>query len=46
VISKESENVTAAKLIFIGLSGQHVSGTIILIEDSNNKWEIDNLQNI
>jgi hypothetical protein len=46
VISKESENVTAAKLTFIGLSGQHVSGTIVLIKDSNNIWKIDNLQNI
>ena len=46
VISKESENVTAAKLTFVGLSGQHVSGTIILIKDSNNIGKFDNLQNI
>ena len=46
VISRESENVTAAKLTFVGLSGQHVSGTIIRIKDSNNVWKIDNLQNI
>jgi hypothetical protein len=46
VISRKSENVTAAKLNFIGLSGQQVSGTIILIKDNNNVWKIDNLQNI
>ena len=46
MISKKSENVTAAKLTFIGLSGQLVSGTIILIKDSNNTWKIDDLQNI
>ena len=45
-ISKESENVAAAKLTFIGLSGQFVSGTIILIKDSNSMWKIDDLQNI
>jgi hypothetical protein len=43
VISRESEKVTAAKLTFIGLTGQHVSGTIIRITDSNNEWKIDNL---
>ena len=32
MISRESEKVTAAKLTFIGLTGQHVSGTIILIK--------------
>jgi len=45
-ISKESENVTAAKLTFIGLLDQLVSGTIILIRDNNSTWKIDDLQNI
>jgi hypothetical protein len=46
VISKESENGTKAKLTFIGLSGQLLSGTMILIKDGNNTWKIDDLQNI
>jgi hypothetical protein len=45
-ISKESENFVAAKITFIGLSGQLVSGTMILIKDSNNIWKVDDLQNI
>ena len=46
VISKESENMTSAKLTFIGLSGQRVNGTIILIKDKNNMWKIADLENI
>jgi pSer/pThr/pTyr-binding forkhead associated (FHA) protein len=46
VISKESENTTVAKLIFIGDSGQRISGTIILTKDSNSTWKINDLQNI
>lgn len=46
VISKESGKVTAAKITFIGLTGQQVSGTILLIKDSNDVWKIDNLQNM
>jgi hypothetical protein len=45
-ISKESENFVAAKITFIGLSGQLVSGTMILIKDSHNLWKVDDLQNI
>ena len=45
-ISKESENIAVAKLTFIGDSGQHISGTIILIKDSNSRWKINDLQNI
>jgi FHA domain-containing protein len=45
-ISKESENTTVAKLIFIGDSGQRISGTIILTKDSNSTWKINDLQNI
>ncbi len=45
-ISKEAEKITVAKLIFIGDSGRHISGTIILIEDSNSTWKINDLQNI
>ena len=33
-ISKETENVTSAKLTFIGLSGQRISGTIILTKET------------
>ena len=46
VISKESENMTSAKLTFIGLSGQRINGTIILIKDKSNMWKIADLQNI
>lgn len=45
-ISKESENIAVAKLTFIGDSGQHISGTIILVKDSNSMWKINDLQNI
>ena len=45
-ISKESDNSALATLIFIGDSGQHISGTIILIKDSNSTWKINDLQNI
>ncbi len=45
-ISKESANSAVAKLIFIGDSGQHISGTIMLIKDSNSTWKINDLQNI
>ena len=45
-ISKESENIAVAKLTFIGNSGQHISGTIILVKDSNSTWKINGLQNI
>lgn len=45
-ITKESESAASAKLTFIGLSGQLISGTILLIKDSNNMWKIDALQNI
>ena len=38
------ENVAAAKSTFRGLSGQLVSGTIRLIEDSNSTWKIADLQ--
>jgi hypothetical protein len=31
---------------FLGLSGQLVSGTMILIEDSNNTWKVDDLKHI
>jgi hypothetical protein len=41
-----NENVAAAKLTFRGLSGQLVSGTIRLIEDSNSTWKIADLQKI
>lgn len=46
ILSKQSENAASAKLTFRGLSGQLVSGTIILIKDNNNTWKIDALQNI
>ena len=39
-------NVAAAKLTFRGLSGQLVSGTIRLIEDSNSTWKIADLKKI
>jgi pSer/pThr/pTyr-binding forkhead associated (FHA) protein len=45
-ISKASENFVTAKITFIGLSGQLVSGTMILIKDSNSMWKVDDLQNI
>lgn len=46
IISKESENMASAKLTFIGLSGQRINGTIILIKDNNSMWKIANLENI
>ncbi|MGZ3628726.1 MAG: FHA domain-containing protein [Ktedonobacteraceae bacterium] len=44
-ISKESESMTSAKLTFIGLSGQRINGTIILIKDNNSTWKIADLEN-
>ncbi len=46
IISKESENIASPKLTFIGMTGQIVSGTIILIRDSDSTWKIGDLQNI
>ena len=43
-ISKETENFAAAKISFSGLSGQLVSGTMILVNGSNDTWKIDDLQ--
>jgi pSer/pThr/pTyr-binding forkhead associated (FHA) protein len=42
-ISKESENFAAAKISFIGLSGQLVTGTMMLVKGSNDTWKIDDL---
>jgi pSer/pThr/pTyr-binding forkhead associated (FHA) protein len=43
-ISKETENFAAAKISFSGLSGQLVSGTMILVKGSSDTWKIDDLQ--
>jgi hypothetical protein len=45
-ISKQSENFAAAKISFSGLSGQVVSGTMMLVKDSNGTWKIHDLQHI
>ena len=45
-ISKESENIAVAKLIFIGDSGQDISGTILLTKDNTGTWKINDLRNI
>ena len=46
IISKESENMTSAKLTFISLSGQRINGTIILVKDNHSTWKIADLENI
>ena len=38
--------MTSVKLTFIGLSGQRINGTIILIKDNNSTWKIADLENI
>jgi pSer/pThr/pTyr-binding forkhead associated (FHA) protein len=46
MISKKTENITSARLTFIGLSGQRINGTIILTKDNTSTWKIAELENI
>jgi hypothetical protein len=43
-LSEEAQYFAVAKISFTGLSGQLVSGKLMLVKDSNDAWKIDDLQ--